>query len=64
MTIFNRKTVPVIGTVPLVHNAVDMQGEVEDLKVDWTPAEERRAKLKVDLTVMPLLFIAFFCTPN
>ena len=60
MTIFNRKTVPVVGTVPLVHDAVDLQGKVEDLKVDWTPAEERRARLKVDLTVMPLLFLAFF----
>ncbi|GIZ46510.1 hypothetical protein CKM354_000963600 [Cercospora kikuchii] len=29
--------------------------------VDWTPAEERKAKRKLDLIIMPLLTLGFFC---
>ncbi|OAL52629.1 alternative sulfate transporter [Pyrenochaeta sp. DS3sAY3a] len=29
--------------------------------VDWTPAEEKKAKRKLDLIIMPLLTLGFFC---
>lgn len=28
---------------------------------DWTKEEERRAKLKLDLIIMPLMTLGFFC---
>ncbi|OLN87608.1 putative transporter C1002.16c-like protein 26 [Colletotrichum chlorophyti] len=30
-------------------------------QVDWTPEEERKAKWKLDLIIMPLLTLGFFC---
>ncbi|KAK5103979.1 hypothetical protein LTS08_003403 [Lithohypha guttulata] len=35
--------------------------EVLALQRDWTPAEERQAKRKLDLIIMPLLTLGFFC---
>lgn len=35
--------------------------EVLALQRDWTPAEERKAKRKLDLIIMPLLTLGFFC---
>ncbi|KAK4220338.1 major facilitator superfamily domain-containing protein [Rhypophila decipiens] len=32
-----------------------------NLRVDWTKDEERRAKRKLDLIIMPLLTLGFFC---
>ncbi|KAJ3478079.1 hypothetical protein NLG97_g8672 [Lecanicillium saksenae] len=29
--------------------------------VDWTPEEEKKAKRKLDLIVMPILTLGFFC---
>lgn len=31
------------------------------LRRDWTPAEEKKAKRKLDLIIMPLLTLGFFC---
>ncbi|KAM7205756.1 Major facilitator superfamily domain containing protein [Naviculisporaceae sp. PSN 640] len=32
-----------------------------NLRIDWTKDEERRAKRKLDLIIMPLLTLGFFC---
>lgn len=31
------------------------------LSADWTPEEERRAKRKLDMIIMPLLILGFYC---
>ncbi|KAH7397208.1 alternative sulfate transporter [Pyrenochaeta sp. MPI-SDFR-AT-0127] len=43
-----------------VYYAEDGTQEVTPTR-DWTPAEEKKAKRKLDLIIMPLLTLGFFC---
>ncbi|KAK3393916.1 major facilitator superfamily domain-containing protein [Podospora didyma] len=49
-----------------VKDDVDFPAPVEDEEaltrvVDWTPEEEKKAKRKLDLLIMPILTLGFFC---
>ncbi|TQN65592.1 putative transporter [Colletotrichum shisoi] len=48
---------------PEHHAAVnrDDNFKVDVPEVDWTPEEEKKAKWKLDLIIMPLLTLGFFC---
>ncbi|CRK17596.1 hypothetical protein BN1708_017594, partial [Verticillium longisporum] len=35
--------------------------ELRNLHIDWTKEEERKAKRKLDLIIMPILTLGFFC---
>lgn len=53
----NPKTVEVVDEYP--PPAEDRRSLT--VERDWTPDEERRAKRKLDLIIMPLLTMGFFC---
>lgn len=48
---------------PLDNHRVEADhGHAEPLlAADWTPEEERRAKRKLDVIIMPLLVLGFYC---
>ncbi|KAF2015139.1 MFS general substrate transporter [Aaosphaeria arxii CBS 175.79] len=43
------------------HDPSRVDEEAIDYTRDWTVEEERRAKWKLDLTIMPILTLGFFC---
>ncbi|KAI1859632.1 uncharacterized protein JN550_011940 [Neoarthrinium moseri] len=43
------------------HSATKSQDEAPTLVVDWTVEEESKAKRKLDLIIMPILTLGFFC---
>ncbi|KAL5342202.1 major facilitator superfamily domain-containing protein [Aspergillus crustosus] len=43
------------------HDALAEDSSSEHRVVDWTPEEEKKAKRKLDLIIMPILTLGFFC---